>query len=64
LALDRGKWLASLPCYFTPEERAPGLDRRLGVTQSWSGCGGKEKKKILPLPEIKLVIQPIAQSLY
>jgi len=37
------------------------LDRRLGVTQSWSGRGGEEKNS-QPLPGIEIPItQPVAQ---
>jgi hypothetical protein len=44
-ALVKGDWSDSLPCRFTPGERAPRhpINRRLAEPQSQSGRGGEEK---------------------
>jgi len=45
-ALYGGEWSASCLSYFTPGEKSLRYpsDRTLSGLQSWSGCGGGEKK--------------------
>jgi hypothetical protein len=52
-----------MPQLIYPQRKSPcyPLHRKLGGTQSWSGCGG-EGKNSYPLPELKPpIIQPITQ---
>jgi len=62
LALDGSQWPASCPSSITSREKLPvSLNRRLGKTQSQSGCFGEEENLILcwELNHGTSVVQPI-----
>jgi len=62
LALDESQWSASCPSSIITREKLPvSLNRRLGQTQSQSGCIGKEVNLILcwELNHTTSVVQPI-----
>jgi hypothetical protein len=66
-AVVGGEWSASRPGRFTPGERAPATHWKRGRVGPRTGLDDVERRKILPLPGLKL--QPLgrparSQSLY
>jgi hypothetical protein len=55
-ALDGGEWSASLPCCFTPGERAPSTHWIGGWVGPRAGLDAVEKRKIMHDTEVMLHI--------